>query len=99
VDELFKDVDPKRVFVSEGLMAELKKALPERMLTLEIDHHLDQCASAESDRNDHSNHRNVNRKKSVRTNNRAMDLEVPWDRSDTFEPQLFPKFVLKNSGF
>ena len=48
VDELLKDVDPKQVFASEGLMAELKKALAERMLNAEMDHHLDQEATSES---------------------------------------------------
>jgi putative transposase len=44
VDELLKDVDPKQVFASEGLMAELNKALAERMLNAEMDHHLNQEA-------------------------------------------------------
>jgi hypothetical protein len=32
VDELLKDVDPKKVFSSEGLLSDIKKALAERML-------------------------------------------------------------------
>ena len=36
VDELLKDTDPKKVFSSEGLLADIKKALAERMLNAEI---------------------------------------------------------------
>jgi|LauGreDrversion4_2_1035121.scaffolds.fasta_scaffold199146_2 hypothetical protein len=32
LDELLKDADPSKVFSSEGLIAELKKALADRML-------------------------------------------------------------------
>jgi len=37
VDDLLKDVDPKKVFSSEGLLSEIKKALAERMLNAEMD--------------------------------------------------------------
>ena len=40
VDELLKDADPKKVFGSEGLLDEIKKALAERMLNAELDEHL-----------------------------------------------------------
>jgi putative transposase len=36
VDELLKDADPKKLFSSEGLLDELKKALAERALNAEI---------------------------------------------------------------
>ena len=48
VDELLKGADPKQVFSSKGLMAEIKKALAERMLNAERDVHLDgEAASGE----------------------------------------------------
>lgn len=37
VDELLKDADPKKVFGSEGLLDDIKKALAERMLSAELD--------------------------------------------------------------
>ena len=40
LDELLKDKDPKTIFSSEGLLGELKKALAERVLNAEMDHHL-----------------------------------------------------------
>ena len=64
VDELLKGADPKKVFAFEGLMAEIKKALVERMLNAELDVHLDgEAASGEPG----GNHRNGYGKKTVMT--------------------------------
>ena len=48
VDELLKGADPKAVFSSDGLLAEIKKALAERMLNAELDHHLEAEGGASS---------------------------------------------------
>ena len=42
LDELLKGQDPKTVLSSAGLFGDLKKALAERMLNAELDHHLSQ---------------------------------------------------------
>jgi hypothetical protein len=42
LDELLAGQDAKWVFKSEGLVDELKKALAERILNAELDHHLGQ---------------------------------------------------------
>jgi putative transposase len=42
LDELLAGRDPKTLFESEGLLDELKKALAERVLNAEMDHHLGQ---------------------------------------------------------
>ncbi len=88
MDELLKDVDPKQVFASEGLMTGLKKALAERMLNAEMDHHLDQEVLGESPSGARGNHRNGYSKKFVLTDSGAMGLDIPRDRRGTFEPQL-----------
>ncbi len=67
VDELLKDADPKKVFGSEGLLDEIKKALAERMLNAELDEHL-AAQSAEADcAAGAGNHRNGYSKKTVLT--------------------------------
>jgi putative transposase len=67
VDELLKDVDPKKVFSSEGLLlAEIKKALAERMLNAEMDQHLEGEAAARNGESS-GNHRNGYSKKTVIT--------------------------------
>jgi len=97
VDELLKDVDPKAVFSSDGLLTEIKKALAERMLNAEMDQHLDSEAS--SDSGAAGNHRNGYSKKRVITDTGQVDLEIPRDRRGTFEPQLIAKYQRRFPGF
>jgi len=99
VDELLKDVDPKAVFSSEGLMAELKKALAERMLNAEMDQHLESEAAAGPDGAPTGNHRNGYSEKTVLTDNSQIELEVPRDRRGAFEPQLIAKYQRRFPGF
>jgi putative transposase len=100
VDELLKDVDPKKVFSSEGLMAEIKKALAERMLNAELDHHLDtEAAAPEANGEATGNFRNGYSKKTVITDAGHVELEIPRDRRGTFEPQLIAKYQRRFPGF
>jgi putative transposase len=98
VDELLKDVDPKKVFSSEGLLTEIKKALAERMLNAEIDQHLDGEAAA-TNGEPSGNHRNGYSKKTVITDTSQVELEIPRDRRGTFEPQLIAKYQRRFPGF
>ena len=41
LDQLLAGADPKSAFAKDGLLDELKKALAERALNAEMDHHLD----------------------------------------------------------
>jgi len=98
VDELLKDVDPKAVFSSQGLLSEIKKALAERMLNAEMDQHLE-SESAAADGGAPGNHRNGYSKKTVITDTSQVDLEIPRDRRGTFEPQLIAKYQRRFPGF
>ena len=97
VDELLKGADPKKVFASEGLLAEIKKALAERMLNAEMDQHLDAEAVAAGEPS--GNHRNGYSKKTVITDTSQVELEIPRDRRGTFEPQLIAKYQRRFPGF
>jgi putative transposase len=100
VDELLKDADPKKVFSSEGLLAEIKKALAERMLNAEMDQHLQGESTPESDGPEApGNHRNGYSKKTVITDTSQVELEIPRDRRGTFEPQLIAKYQRRFPGF
>jgi putative transposase len=98
VDELLKDADPKKVFSSEGLLSEIKKALAERMLNAEMDQHLEGEAAARNGEPS-GNHRNGYSKKTVITDTSQVELEVPRDRRGTFEPQLIAKYQRRFPGF
>ena len=100
LDELLKDKDPKRIFSSEGLLGELKKALAERILNAEMDHHLADSPQDEVSEGDKpGNRRNGYSKKTVLTENEAIDLAIPRDRRGSFEPQLIAKYQRRFPGF
>jgi hypothetical protein len=68
LDELLKDKDPKTMFSSDGLLGEIKKALAERVLNAEMDHHLAdpmQDEVSEGDKAPSGNHRNGYSKKTI----------------------------------
>lgn len=94
IDALLKDRDPQKVFDSDGLMGDLKKALAERILDAEMDHHLDQDAEQSA-----GNHRNGHSRKTVLTDSGSMPLAIPRDRQGHFEPQLIEKYRRRFSGF
>ncbi len=101
VDELLKGADPKKVFSSEGLLTDIKKALAERMLNAEMEQHLENEATAGSGETAEpsANHRNGYGKKTVLTDTSQVELEIPRDRRGTFEPQLIAKYQRRFPGF
>jgi hypothetical protein len=74
-----------------GLLDDLKKALVERVLNAEMDHHL---AGEEP-----GNRRNGYGKKTVVTDTGTIALEVPRDRQASFDPQLIAKYQRRFPGF
>src|ERR1700724_2015384 len=100
LDELLKDKDPKTMFSSDGLLVELKKALAERVLNAEMDHHLaDSTQDEVSEGEKPGNRRNGYSKKTVLSENEAMELAIPRDRHGSFEPQLIAKYQRRFPGF
>ena len=91
LDQLLAGADPKTVFDPNGLLDDLKKALAERVLNAEIDHHL---AGEEQ-----GNRRNGYGKKTVITDTGQIELEVPRDRQARFDPQLIAKYQRRFPGF
>jgi putative transposase len=94
VDQLLAGADPKTVFAKDGLLDELKKALAERALNAEMDHHLENGAEDSP-----SNSRNGYGRKTVLTDTSRIELEVPRDRLASFDPQLIAKYQRRLPGF
>lgn len=99
LDELLKGADPKKLFEKDGLLDELKKALAERMLNAELDHHLEAEAGQETEPGKPRNHRNGYSGKTVLTDTGKLELETPRDRQGTFSPQLIAKYRRRLPGF
>ena len=91
LDQLLAGADPKTAFDPNGLLDDLKKALAERALNAEMDHHL---ASGEA-----GNSRNGYGKKTVTTETSRIELDIPRDRQSTFDPQLIAKYQRRFPGF
>lgn len=77
----------------EAVFQQLKKAVIERALGAELGLHL---ADPEGGR---GNHRNGRSGKTVLTDEYALRIDVPRDRTGTFEPQLIPKHERRFAGF
>ena len=92
LDQLLAGADPKTAFDPNGLIEGLKKALAERALNAEMDHHL-------SGENGAGNGRNGYGRKTVTTDTGKFDLDVPRDRQSSFEPQLIAKYQRRFPGF
>lgn len=94
LDQLLAGRDPEELFARDGLIDELKKALSERMLAAELDDHLGSEAEAGGD-----NRRNGSSKKTMLTGSSRVTLDIPRDRSGTFDPKLIGKYQRRFPDF
>ena len=94
LDQLLGGSDPRAALADGGLLDGLKKALAERALNAELDHHLE---GGEPD--GRANGRNGYGAKSVLTGTGKLELQVPRDRLATFDPQLIAKYQRRFPGF
>jgi transposase-like protein len=82
----------------EAAVRRFKKALIERALGGELTHHLGYPPGGTKPA-DATNHRNGTGTKTVLTDDGPVTIEVPRDRTGTFEPQLIPKHERRFTGF
>jgi putative transposase len=92
LDQFLAGSDARTALADGGLLDGLKKALAERVLNAEMDHHLAGEAGAGNSRNGYG-------AKTVLTGTGALDLQVPRDRLASFDPQLIAKYQRRFPGF
>jgi putative transposase len=92
LDQLLGGADAKSAFDPGGLLDGLKKALAERVLNAEMDHHLSGQDGAGNGRNGYG-------RKTVTTDTGRLELEIPRDRQSSFDPQLIAKYQRRFPGF
>jgi putative transposase len=93
-------------FVSGPMSAEavqdismaFKKALIERALGAELSHHLG-YSPGDARPQEETNHRNGSTGKTVLTDDGPVRIDVPRDRTGSFEPLLIPKHERRFTGF
>src|SRR5437879_10833459 len=93
LDQLLKGQDPATVFETGGLVDELKKRLAERMLNAEMDHHLGTEAEEEA-----GNHRNGDSGKTVLTDTGKLELVIPRDRHEHYNPAQNGTYRRRRAG-
>ena len=94
LDQLLAGRDPQDLFSKDGLLDELKKALSERMLTAELDDHLENERAEGS-----GNRRNGSSRKTMLTGTSKVMLDIPRDRAGTFDPKLIAKYQRRFPDF
>jgi putative transposase len=78
------------------MISQMKKALMERVMEAELDHHLEHDKNAKTI---DGNYRNGYGSKTVRMDDGEIEINTPRDRMSTFEPQLIPKRERSFKGF
>jgi putative transposase len=89
---------PEDLTGPNGLIKQLVGKLVTRAMNAELDHHLGYEAG-ESPPEHQSNRRNGKSSKTLRTDQGAIEIEVPRDRDGSFEPQIVGKHQRHFSGF
>ena len=92
LDQLLAGTDAAAALDQGGLLDALKKALAERALNAEMDHHLGSGDQAGNSRNGYG-------RKTVITDTGKIEIDVPRDRSGSFDPQLIAKYQRRFPGF
>lgn len=92
LDQLLAGGDAAAALQSGDLLNSLKKALAERALNAEMDHHLADEAQAENNRNGYGG-------KTVLTESGKVAIEAPRDRQGSFAPQLIAGYQRRFPGF
>ena len=92
LDRLLAGTDAASALDQGGLLDSLKKALAERALGAEMDYHLGSDDQAGNSRNGYG-------RKTVITDTGKIDIDVPRDRTGSFDPQLIAKYQRRFPGF
>lgn len=99
IDKLLGDYkSPEDLIGEKGLFKELTRALVERALNAELTHHLGYEKHDPAGRGS-GNSRNGATRKTIKGEFGEAEIEVPRERSGTFEPQLVAKHQTRFTGF
>lgn len=83
----------------EGLFQQLKKALVDKALETEMEHHLGYEKGQKAEEGRRANSRNGHTEKTVKTETGELVVRVPRDRDGTFTPKIVPKNARRLPGF
>jgi putative transposase len=102
LDELLENYrGPEDLLGQGGILKELTKALVERCLNAEMDHHLDEkpAGAEEAEQKTKPNRRNGYSSKTIKGEFGEAKIGVPRDRNGEFEPIIVEKGQTRFTGF
>jgi len=99
IAELVSQVDPKEILSKDGLFAQLKKKIVEKVMQSELDHELGYGKHSKTAK-ETENRRNGSYSKTVIDGDgKKLEIEVPRDRDCEYEPQIIPKGIRRFKDF
>jgi putative transposase len=98
LDELLTGKTTEEIVGPKGLLKQLTKALIERAMNAELNHHLGYQKHAPEGRGT-GNSRNGRSRKKVQGDFGSVEIEVPRDRNCTYDPKIIPKHERRFTGF
>lgn len=99
VADLVSQVDPKEILSKDGLFAQLKKKIIEKVMQSELDHELGYGKHSKTAK-ETENRRNGSYSKTVIDNDgKKLEIEIPRDRDSEYEPQIIPKGMRRFKEF
>lgn len=99
VADLVSQVDPKEILSKNGLFAQLKKKIIEKVMQSELDHELGYGKHSKTAK-ETENRRNGSYSKTVIDNDgKKLEIEIPRDRDSEYEPQIIPKGMRRFKEF
>jgi len=99
LDELLKNYKgPEDLTGENGVLKQLTKALIERAMETELTEELGYEKHGRESK-ETENRRNGTSKKTVRTDQGELEIDVPRDRKSAFEPKIIPKHSREFKGF
>ena len=99
IDQLLEGCNsPDDILGEAGLLKQLTKKVAERALNAEMEQHLGYAKHAPEGKNS-GNSRNGKSSKKVRSVHGEIELDIPRDRSGSFEPKLIKKGEKQLNGF
>lgn len=90
--------DTRELLEPGGLLKQFTKALVERCLEGEMNHHLGYEKDERTGKSG-GNRRNGTSKKTITSDHGELEVEIPRDRNGEYEPRVVPKYQTRIAGF
>lgn len=99
VSELLSQANPEEIFSKNGIIAQLKKRIIERILDSELDMDLGYLKHSKSDKINENRRNGSYPKTIIDSEGEKILINIPRDREGKYEPKIIPKGLRRLEGF